>query len=127
MFRILADATVMLHLLFIAFMVMGGALALRWPRVGWVHLPLAAWGVVVQWMSWTCPLTPLENWFRASARVPTYSAGFVEHYLLPILYPLALGPRFHLALGFVVLAVNAGVYGVLLGRSVRARRSRRPV
>jgi len=61
------------------------------------------------------------------ARVPTYSAGFVEQYLIPILYPLALGPRFHLALGFVVLAVNAGVYSVLLGRSVRARRSPRSV
>lgn len=124
MFRILADATVLLHLLFIAFMVMGGALALRWPRVTWVHLPLAAWGVLVQWMSWTCPLTPLENWFRAAARVPTYSAGFVEQYLLPILYPLTFGPRSHLALGVAVLAVNAGVYGVLLGRSARARRSR---
>ena len=127
MYRILADATVLLHLLFIAFMVMGGALALRWPRLAWLHLPLAAWGMLVQWMSWICPLTPLENWFRAAGGGTAYPGGFVEHYLVPILYPVAAGPRFHLILGFAVLATNAAIYGVLLGRSLRARRSRRSV
>lgn len=103
-------------------MLIGGLLALRWPRVAWVHVPLASWGVLVQWMRWTCPLTPVENWFRASAGDARYRGGFVEHYLLPILYPAGAGPRIHLALGFAVLAVNAGIYGVLLKRAVHARR-----
>ncbi len=127
MYRTLADATVLLHLLFIAFMVMGGALALRWPRLAWLHLPLATWGVLVQWMSWVCPLTPLENWFRAAGGGTAYPGGFVEHYLVPILYPVPAGPRFHVILGFAVLAANAAIYGVLLGPSLRARRSRRSV
>ncbi len=121
MFRLLANATVLLHLLFIAFIVFGGLLALFWPRMAWVHLPVALWGVVVQWMSWVCPLTPLENWFRARGGVATYPDGFVEHHVLPVLYPIGIGPRLHWVLGLVVLVANAAIYATVFHRRARER------
>jgi Protein of Unknown function (DUF2784) len=115
-FHLLADAVVLLHLGFILFMMIGGLLVLRWPRTAWLHLPIALWGVLVQWMSWTCPLTPLERWFRAAAGATTYSGGFVQHYVVPVLYPLGIGLPGHLALGLAVLGANALIYGAFLRR-----------
>ena len=98
-FRLLADATVVLHLLFVAFVVCGGLLVLRWRRVAWVHVPAAVWGASIEFAGWICPLTPLENWLRAQGGAATYTTSFVERYLLPVLYPTALsrddsvGPR----------------------------------
>jgi len=120
-FQLLANATVLLHLAFIAFIVFGGLLALFWPRMAWVHLPLALWGVVVQWMSWVCPLTPLENWFRARGGGATYPDGFVEHYVLPVLYPIGASPRLHWVLGLVVLVANAAIYATVFHRRARER------
>lgn len=117
MFSLLADAVVVLHLAFIAFIVAGGLLALRWPRLAWLHLPVAAWGVLVHWMGWICPLTPLENWLRARAGAATYQRGFVEQYLVPVLYPASYGPRLSLALGAAVLAANALAYALVLWRA----------
>src|SRR4026209_2900188 len=90
LYRGLADAVVMIHLLFAAFVVLGGFLAWRWPRVTWVHFPAAVWGVAIEFGGWICPLTPLENALRARAGLAGYSGGFVEHYLLPALYPVGL-------------------------------------
>jgi hypothetical protein len=121
-FRLAADAVVLLHLAFIAFILLGGFLALRWPWVALIHLPLAIWGVLVQWMSWICPLTPLENSLRSLAGAPRYEGGFVEHYILPALYPAGMGPQLHIVLGAVVLGANAVSYGMLLFRLLSQRR-----
>jgi len=120
-FRLLSNATVLLHLMFIAFIVFGGLLVLFWRRMAWVHLPLAIWGVVVQWMSWICPLTPLENWFRARSGTATYREGFVEHYVMPVLYPIGVDPRLHWVLGLVVLVANAAIYATVFRRRARHR------
>ena len=64
LYRLTADAVVILHLSFIVFVVCGGFLAWRWPRLIWVHLPAAAWGTAIELFHWTCPLTPLEKWLR---------------------------------------------------------------
>ncbi len=119
MFRLLADTVVVIHLAFIAFIVGGGLLALRWPRLAWVHLPIATWGVVVQWMCWTCPLTPLENWLRHRAGKTPYEGGFVEHHVIPILYPSGFGPRLQVVLGAVVLGANFIIYATVLRRARR--------
>ena len=66
----LADLVVIVHGLFIVFVVAGGLLVLRWPRLAWVHLPAAAWGVLIEWSGWICPLTPLENALRRAAGEP---------------------------------------------------------
>lgn len=113
-YRILADATVVLHLLFVAFVVCGGVLALRWPRVAWTHLPAAAWGAWVEFAGWICPLTPLENWLRVQGGSTIYTTGFVERYLLPVLYPESLSRDVQWLLGLVVILMNGIVYAVVL-------------
>jgi Protein of Unknown function (DUF2784) len=114
LYRLLADAVVVLHLGFVGFVVLGGLLVLRWPRAAWVHLPAAAWGVWIEFTGRICPLTPLENWLRRQGGGDSYSASFVEHYVIPVLYPAALTRELQWVLGGVVIAANAAVYGVVL-------------
>ncbi|AMR80122.1 DUF2784 domain-containing protein [Cupriavidus nantongensis] len=108
----LADLVVIAHALFIVFVVAGGLMVLRWPRVAWVHLPAAVWGVLIEWAGWICPLTPLENTLRRAAGQAGYSGGFVERYLLPLIYPAGLTPAVQLWLGLVVLVVNVAIYAL---------------
>ena len=122
-FRLLADATVVLHLAFVLFVVAGGLLVLRRPRIAWAHLPAAAWGAWVEIAGWVCPLTPIENWLRERGGQAVYTADFVDQYVLPVLYPPALSRETQWWLGGFVLAVNAGVYIVVLRRLVRRARS----
>jgi hypothetical protein len=118
-FRILADATVILHLCFVLFVVLGGLLVLRWPRVAWVHLPAAGWGAWVEFAGWVCPLTPLENWFRQKSGGPAYTVSFIEHYLVPILYPSSLSRELQWVLGGLVVLINMVVYLMVLRRHAR--------
>jgi Protein of Unknown function (DUF2784) len=115
-FRILADATVVLHLAFVLFVVLGSGLVARWPRVAWVHLPAAGWGAWVEFAGWVCPLTPLENWLRQQGGGPAYTATFIEHYLVPLLYPSSLSRELQWGLGGFVLVVNAALYLLVLRR-----------
>lgn len=119
-YRLLADAVVLVHLLFIVFVVCGGFLALRWPWLALAHLPAACWGAVVELSGRICPLTPLENELRHAAGQAGYAGSFVEHYLLPIIYPAGLTRDIQFALAAVVIVVNIAVYGWLL---LRRRRS----
>jgi hypothetical protein len=118
---VLADAVLLLHFVFVSFVIAGGLLVLRWPRLAWLHLPAAAWGALVELAGWICPLTPLENEFRARAGRTGYSGGFVEHYLMPLIYPSGLTAKTQLLLGVGVIAVNLAFYGVLLVRAGRQR------
>jgi len=117
--RIAADTVVAMHVAFVLFVVLGGVLALRWRWLAWVHLPAAAWGIVVEFAGWVCPLTPLENTLRASGGGDVYRGDFVEHYILPLLYPAALTRELQIGLGGLVLALNLVVYWRLLRRRSR--------
>lgn len=119
-FRWFADLVVGFHLLFVAFVVLGGLLALRWPRVAWIHLPATLWGILIEYTGWICPLTPLEQWLRARAGQSGYPGGFIDHYLLPILYPADLTRPTQWFLGTLVLGINGALYGFLL------RKARKP-
>jgi hypothetical protein len=121
LYRGLADFVVLVHLAFVAFVVAGGLLVLRWPRAAWIHVPAALWGVVVEWSGSLCPLTPLELTLRRWGDEAGYGGGFVEHYVLPVLYPGALTRGVQLALGSLVVAINAVVYSVALARRRRSR------
>ena len=112
----LADGVVVLHLLFIAFVVAGAALLWRWPRLAWLHLPAAAWGAWVELSGAICPLTPLENRLRALAGEAGHAQGFVEHHLLPLIYPQALTHELQLVFGGAVVAINALLYTLWLRR-----------
>lgn len=108
--RLLADLVVVLHLGFILFVVLGGLLV-RWRRwAALVHLPCAAYGAAIELWGWTCPLTPLENRLRELGGERGYAGGFIEHYLVPLIYPAPLTPALQLLLGVLVVAVNAGAY-----------------
>ena len=120
-FRVLADATVLLHAAFVVFAAAGGLFVARWPAVAWAHLPAVMWAAWVELAGWTCPLTPLENLFRREAGEAAYTGSFVEHYLLPILYPSALTRPHQWLLGGFVLGINAAVYAAVLW--CRMRRS----
>ena len=116
LWRVLADLVVAFHLCFVLFVVLGGLLALRWPRAAWFHLPAALWGAGIEFVQGICPLTPLENSLRARGGQSGYAGGFVEHYLLPVLYPAALTQNVQLVLGAFVVGLNVGVYWVVWRR-----------
>ena len=119
LYRLLANAVVSIHALFILFVVLGGFLAWRRRWVAAVHIPCAIWGVLIEYRGWICPLTPLENALRAKAGQQGYSGGFIEHYLMPTIYPSGLTPRVQALLGTFVLVVTAFAYTVLLRRILR--------
>ena len=108
--RVLADAVVLFHLLFVAFAVAGGLLVFwrRWAL--WLHLPALAWAAFVEFTGRICPLTPLENRLRALGGEAGYEGGFIEHYLLPVLYPADLTRELQWTLGAGLLAFNLVVY-----------------
>jgi hypothetical protein len=119
--RLAADALVALHFAFIAFVVAGGLLTLR--HKGWaiVHLPAVAWAAWTEFTATVCPLTPWENALRAKAGEAGYAGGFVDHYIVPIIYPQALTPDAQVELGVGVVALNAVIYALAWRRSRTAR------
>jgi hypothetical protein len=119
LFRIAADAIVVVHLAFILFVVFGGLLVVRWRRVVWVHLPAAAWGAWIEVAGWVCPLTPLENRLRERGGGPMYTSTFIDQYLLPVLYPPGLSREIQWALAAIVIVVNAVVYVVAVRGRIR--------
>lgn len=115
-YSVLADATLVLHFAFIVFVVAGGFLALRWPRIAWIHIPCAIWGAYVEFAGRVCPLTPLENRFREMAGGRVYEGGFIERYLAAVMYPSGLDRSHQLVLGTGVIVVNLAAYALLLRR-----------
>ena len=118
-YALLADFIVVAHLAFVAFVVAGGLLVWRWPRLAWLHMPAAAWGVVVELGGWVCPLTPAELWLRARSGETGYAGDFVARYLLPVLYPEALTRPIQVFLGLTVVVINAAVYLAIWRRRMR--------
>jgi hypothetical protein len=123
MARLGADALLTIHLLFVVFAVLGGLLVFWRTWFVWLHLPALAWGIWIEASHGICPLTPWENKLRRLAGETGYQGGFIEHYLLPIVYPLGLTPAIQLRLAIGLAAVNIVIYGLLIARGLR--RSRR--
>jgi hypothetical protein len=121
--RLAADAVVLVHLAFVVFAVAGGFLAIRWPRIAWLHVPAALWGAWVELTATICPLTPLENALRRRAGEAGYEGGFIEHYMIPLLYPDGLTPGHQRWIGAVVVAVNVAAYALAIRRAHRLRRA----
>lgn len=123
LYQLTADAVVFLHLAFILFVVLGGVGVLRWRWLMVLHLPAVTWGAVVELLHLYCPLTPLENALRERAGEQGYSGDFVEHYLIPLIYPSGLTPLIQVWLGATVVLINLGVYGGLAMRGWRRRKA----
>jgi hypothetical protein len=116
LYRILADLIALLHFSFILFVVFGGILVVKHPRFAAIHLPVALWGTLIEFMSWRCPLTPLENEMRRRGGEAGYAGGFIDHYIIPVIYPPGLTRGMQLAIGVGVLLINAFVYWKVLQR-----------
>jgi hypothetical protein len=114
--RLLADLTLLLHLAFVLFVLLGGALVLwRW-RLAWLHLPALLWGILVELTGWICPLTYLEHHWRRQAGLAGYEGGFIEHYLVPLIYPPGLSRAGQVTIGVALILVNLGLYAWALHR-----------
>ena len=118
--RWLADAVLVVHLAFVLFVVLGGLLVLRWPRLAWIHVPVALYGAAIEFIGFICPLTPLENSLRRLGGEAGYEGGFIEHYITAALYPSGLTREVQIAAGIALLVFNAAIYGILIRRRARA-------
>lgn len=114
--RVLADLVVLFHLLFIVFAIGGALLVLRWPKLMVLHLPAVAWAVLVEIMAWRCPLTPLEKYFRNRYGSGGYEGGFIDHYLIPIVYPRGLTTDMQFYIGCFVFLLNLALYSLIVYR-----------
>lgn len=113
-FKLAASAIAIIHLLFIAFVILGGLLVLQWRKVAWLHVPAAVWGVLIELAGWYCPLTKYENYFLRRAGEAGYSDGFVAHHIFALIYPNGLTRGVEIVIGVLVLAVNLAVYVKIL-------------
>lgn len=120
-YALLADVVLAGHLAFIVFVVFGGLLVVRWPRVAWLHLPALTWGSWIELTGGICPLTPLENRLRRAAGGPQYQETFIEHYIVPLIYPPGLTHGAQLLLGVALIVWSVGVYGWAIHRWRRRR------
>ena len=119
-YSFLADLVVLLHACFVLFVMLGGFLVLWKSYLAWYHLPAVIWGAGIEFLGWVCPLTPLENILRDRGGEAGYSTGFVEHYIVPVLYPAALTRKMQIGLGIFVLGVNTAVYWTLWQKKRKA-------
>ena len=111
--KLLADLVLVVHLLFIIFVVFGGLLALKWHNIIWIHIPCAIWGASIEFFAWICPLTYLENHLRELANINGYETSFIQHYLLPIIYPSGLTTEIQFFLGGFVILINLIIYTIV--------------
>jgi len=115
-YRAAADAILVSHLAFVLFVVFGALLLLRWPRVAWLHIPAVVWAAFIEFSGTICPLTPLEVALRQRAGQAGYGGGFIDHYVVSLLYPEGLTQNTQAMLGAVLVAINAAIYIVAFRR-----------
>ena len=120
-YRILADSVLLIHLAFILFVLFGGIIGFWWRKIVVLHLPAVFWGAFVEFSGWICPLTPLENRFRIKAGEFGYSGGFVENYIIPIIYIEGLTAEIQIIFGTLVLVLNLLIYGWIIQRWIRKK------
>ncbi len=113
-YKLFADLTALVHLLFVIFVIIGGLFVFKWKRIAWIHLPAAVWGALIEFAGWYCPLTNLEIFFLEKAEIAGYKHGFVEHYILPVIYPAALTRELQIILGLFVVSVNIIIYMLVI-------------
>lgn len=120
-YKLLADLVFLVHLGFVLFVVLGGIAVWRVPTLAWLHVPAVIWGALIEFAGWICPLTPWEQSLRLLAGEKGYSGGFVDNYLVPILYPQGLTRDVQIVLGLLVLLINGIAYSIILRQMLREK------
>lgn len=113
-YRLAADILVVIHVLFILFVVLGGFLVLKWGWVKYLHIPCAIWGALIEFAGWICPLTPWEIELRWKGFQEGYKGGFISHYILPLVYPDELTRELQIFFGAIVVVINISIYGWII-------------
>ena len=121
MYRVLADALVVAHFIFIVYAVAGGLLVIKWGWTAILHIPVFVWGVLIETFGWICPLTPLENELRTAAGLAGYSGSFIDHYLIPIVYPEYLTRPIQWLFAGLLLLVNVIIYSIVIHKYRRSK------
>ncbi|MDJ0956712.1 MAG: DUF2784 domain-containing protein [Arenicellales bacterium] len=121
LYRVLADVVVFAHFIFIVYAVLGGMLVMKWRWTAYLHIPVFLWGVLIEAFGWICPLTPLENDLRTAAGLAGYSSSFIDHYLIPIVYPENLTRPIQWLLAGLLLLINGVVYGIVVHKYRRSK------
>ncbi len=111
---LISDFIVLIHFGFILFVILGGLLVIKWKKFIWLHLPAASWGALIEFFGWLCPLTTLENQLRRNNDSEVYLNGFVEQYIIPLIYPEELTRDIQTILGVAVIVINLLIYYVVL-------------
>ncbi len=117
LYHLLADTILVIHFAFIIFVVLGGIFAIWWRKVIRLHIPAVTWGALIEFAGWTCPLTPLENRLRVKGGQAGYPGGFIEEYILPVIYPAGLTREVQVILGLLVITVNLVIYWKIFHKS----------
>jgi len=121
LFQLAADFIIILHFTFIVFVLVGGILVLKWRWLIWLHLPAVIWGVLISFMGWICPLTPLENMLRQAGGGKVYLTGFIEQYIVPLIYPSGFNHEMFFAIGLFVVVVNVIVYAFIFNKRGKSK------
>ena len=114
MYEFLASLTLIIHFLFILFVIFGGLLFFFRKWMVLLHIPALFYGVYVELTQLICPLTYLENFLLLKANVTTYSTGFIQNYLMPIIYPISLNKDLQINLAISLIILNLIIYGIIL-------------
>lgn len=120
--EVLADCVLIFHFAFVLFVIAGAFLVLKWRWLAYFHIPCAAWGAIIEFTGWICPLTPLEIYLRRAGGSAGYRGGFLDHYLLPLIYPHDLTRGIQVLLGVAVVLINLVGYGLVVMNARRVRR-----
>jgi len=119
--KVSADLLVAVHFAFIVFVVLGGFLVLKWGKVAILHIPCVLWGALIEFSGWICPLTPVERYLREVAGGEAYSGGFIDHYIMPLVYPTGLTREMQISLGIIILISNLCIYGLVIFRRTKRK------
>ena len=122
-YRIAADFVLVTHFAFIVLVVAGGLVVFRYAWFAWIHIPAASWGAFVELTGRICPLTTLENVLRIRAGQEGYFDSFIDHYIVPVIYPAGLTRHVQLMLAGLVVVANVAIYATILLRKRKMRKS----
>ena len=119
MYEIAADLILIIHFTFVLFVVFGALLIFVSIKIVFIHIPAVIWGSYIELTNSICPLTYLENWFLHKANLTTYSEGFIQNYLVPIVYPMNLTKDLQIYLGIALIVLNIIVYVLIINKLIK--------